>query len=294
MTPRHVTAWQRRRRREAAGFALPGISLLTLVVAVPLGYAVLLAFSSFTLLRPHLFPLVGLDNFEVVLADPALLRALRTTLAYTAATVGAEFAIGLGVALLLDRVTRFRSLYLMVLALPMAASPVSVGLIARMLLQPNLGIANALLGTLGIPPVDWLGRPGTAFWTVVGVDVWQQVSFMALMLAAGLAALPTEPYEAAAIDGAGPVRRLTAITWPLLRPVAAVAVIIQTINEIRTYDLVYVMTRGGPGQATDVLSYLAYRRAFLGLSLNEGSAIALVLTAATLVLTGVFLVQSRR
>lgn len=123
---------------------------------------------------------------------------------------------------------------------------------------------------------------------MAAVDIWQQMSFVVLILAAGLAALPHDPYEAADVDGASALQQFWYLTLPMLRPVAAIAVIIQLINEFRTYDLTYVLTRGGPGTSTEVLSFFAYRRAFLGLSLNEGAAASFVLLAVVLALTLVF------
>ena len=209
-------------------------------------------------------------------------------------TVGGEFAIGLGLALMLNRVVAWKPVYFAILTVPMAMSPISVGLIWRMLLQPNLGIANALLESAGLPRLDWLGSPNLAFWTMAGVDIWQQMSFVVLILAAGLAALPREPFEAAEVDGARPWQQFWYLTLPMLRPVAAITVIIQLINEFRTYDLTYVLTRGGPGVSTEVLSFFAYRRAFLGLSLNEGAAASFVLLAVVLALTLLFFVVNER
>jgi len=122
----------------------------------------------------------------------------------------------------------------------------------------------------------------------VFIDVWQQVSFVILILAAGLASLPREPYEAASVDGAKEWQQFWYLTLPMLRPIAAIAIIIQLINEFRTYDLVYVLTKGGPGISTDLLSYFAYKRAFLGLAINEGSAASFVLLGMVLVLTVLF------
>jgi multiple sugar transport system permease protein len=173
-------------------------------------------------------------------------------------------------------------------------SPISVGLIWRMLLQPNLGIVNAMLEGMGLPRLDWLGSPDLAFWTMAGVDIWQQMSFVVLILAAGLAALPRDPYEAAEVDGARAWQQFWYLTLPMLRPVAAITVIIQLINEFRTYDLTYVLTKGGPGVSTEVLSFFAYRRAFLGLSLNEGAAAAFVLLLVVLALTLAFFVFTDR
>jgi multiple sugar transport system permease protein len=269
-------------------FAAPGLSVIAIVIGFPLLYALLLTVSSFTLLHPRFAPLVGLANFRRVMGDEYFWHSVWLTIGYSSLTVVGEFLLGLAVALMLNRVVRLKAVYFAVLTIPMAMSPVSVALIWHMLLQPNLGIVNEILQALGYAGVDWLGDPTLAFWTVVFVDIWQQVSFVILILAAGLASLPKEPYEAAAVDGASELRQFWYLTLPMLRPVAAIAVIIQLINEFRTYDLVYVLTKGGPGIATDLLSYFAYKRAFLGLSINEGAAASFVLLMLVLALTVVF------
>ncbi len=269
-------------------FAAPGLSMIAIVMGFPLVYALLLSLSSFTLLHPKLEPFTGLDNFRSVMTGEYFWNSVWITIKYAAVTVMGEFVLGLIIALLLNRVLRLKAVYFAILTIPMAMSPVSVGLIWHMLLQPNLGIVNRLLELAGIGGVDWLGDPDLAFWTVVFVDVWQQVSFVILILAAGLASLPKDPYEAAEVDGAGDLAQFWYLTLPMLRPVAAIAIVIQLINETRTYDLVYVLTRGGPGVSTDLLSYFAYRQAFLGLGINEGAAVSFVLLLMVLVLTVVF------
>jgi multiple sugar transport system permease protein len=274
-----ITGWK---------FALPGLSMLAIVMGFPLVYAVLLSISSFTLLHPKLQPFVGLENFSTVMSDEYFWHSVWLTIKYSSITVTAEFLLGLGVALMLNRVVRLKAIYFAVLNIPMAMSPVSVALIWHMLLQPNLGIVNRLFGLFGHPGFDWLGSTDLAFWSVVFVDVWQQVSFVILILAAGLASLPREPYEAAAVDGAREWQQFWYLTLPMLRPIAAIAIVIQLINEFRTYDLVYVLTKGGPGISTDLLSYFAYKRAFLGLTINEGSAASFVLLGMVLVLTVLF------
>ena len=269
-------------------FASPGLLLLVCVMGFPLVYALVLSVSSFTMVSPTILPFTGLDNFRRLSADPLFWNSVYITLIYTVSTVTAQFVIGLSVALMLNRVSRGKAFYFTVLAVPLAMSPVSVGLIWRMLLQPNLGIVNTTLRNLGFEGVDWLGDPAYALWTIAFIDVWQQVSFVALVLTAGLAALPKEPYEAAAIDGANVVQQFLYITLPMLRPVASIVLIIQTINEIKTYDLVYVLTRGGPGVSTELLSYFSYKVAFLGLAVNEGSASSTVLLLMSLVASVIF------
>jgi multiple sugar transport system permease protein len=280
--------------RTGWAFALPGLTLLAIVMGFPVLYAIVMAISSLTLLKPTLLPLVGLHNFVVVLSDKLFWSALFLTVRYSAITVIGEFVVGLGIALMLKRAVRMKPIYFGVLTIPMAMSPISVALIWKMLLQPNLGIINHLLEVGGLPRVDWLGNADLALSTMAMVDIWQQTSFVVLLLAAGLAALPTEPYEAAEVDGASSIQQFFYITLPMLSPVAGIAIIIQLINEFRTYDLPYVLTRGGPGTSTEVLSYFAYRKAFLGLSLNEGAAAAFLLLLIVLILTVFFFIRLER
>ena len=283
--------WLRRQEREwktGWAFALPGFSALAIVMGFPLVYALVMSVSSQTLLHPQLLPLKGLDNFILVMSDPGFWGATWLTVIYSVVTVAGEFVLGLGIALMLNRTVKMKPVYFALLTIPMAMSPVSVALIWRMLLQPNLGIVNHVIESLGGAPVDWLGNANLALWTMAGIDIWQQVSFVVLILAAGLASLPKDPYEAAEVDGASSWQQFWNITLPMLRPVAMITVVIQLINEFRTYDLPYVLTRGGPGTSTEVLSFFAYRRAFLGLSLNEGAAASFMLLLIVLAMTVVF------
>lgn len=289
-----VPAFADRDWRTGWAFAAPGLLTLAVVMGFPLVYAALISLSSLTLLKPMLQPFVGLKNFATVMADPLFWSALWLTIKYSVVTVLGEFVIGLGIALMLNRTVTMKPVYFAVLTIPMAMSPVSVALIWRMLLQPNLGIANQVMESLGLPRIDWLGNADLALWTMAAIDIWQQTSFVVLILAAGLASLPRDPYEAAEVDGATPLQQFWYITLPMLRPVAAIAVIIQLINEFRTYDLPYILTKGGPGNATEVLSFFAYRRAFLGLSLNEGAAAAFVLLLIVLGLTILFFATLER
>jgi len=283
--------WLRRQEREwrvGWAFALPGFSALAIVMGFPLVYALVMSISSQTLLHPQLLPLKGVGNFITVMSESGFWGATWLTVIYSVITVAGEFVLGLGIALMLNRTVKMKPIYFALLTIPMAMSPVSVALIWRMLLQPNLGIVNHVIESLGGAPVDWLGNASLALWTMAGIDIWQQVSFVVLILAAGLASLPRDPYEAAEVDGATAWQQFWNITLPMLRPVAMITVVIQLINEFRTYDLPYVLTRGGPGTSTEVLSFFAYRRAFLGLSLNEGAAASFALLLIVLSMTVVF------
>ena len=256
---------------------MPSLIVLTAVVAAPLVFALLMSFYHYTFVNPRFNFFAGLENYIHALENRYFWTSLWVTLKFVVLVVAIEFTIGFAVALALNRNIKFKRFYYTVLTIPLLMSPVSVGLIWKMFLHPDLGILNYFLSLLGVQPFNWLSDHKMAFWSVLMVDVWQQVSFMILLLLAGLSGLPREPYEAAKIDGAREVQQFFFITLPLMRPVISVALILRTIFAFRTYDLIYVLTRGGPGVSTEVLSYFIYRRTFMGLKPAEAAATSYIL-----------------
>jgi multiple sugar transport system permease protein len=262
-----------------------GLSALLLIVLFPLLFAVFTSAFDYTLLHRSYDTFVGLDNYEAALAEGYFSEALLVTLEFVIAVVVIEFLIGFTIALMLDSVSRFKNVYYLILLMPLLINPVVVALIWRMFLHPELGIVNYLLGLVGIGRVNWLGDVKVAFWTVVLVDIWHQVSFMIILLLAGLSALPREPYEAARMDGASAIQAFFYVTLPLMRPVIAVTLLIRLIFAVKTFDLVFIMTRGGPGTSTDLISYYIYRSAFYGLNIGQASAISVMLLVIVLLMT---------
>ncbi len=274
-----------RDRRFGQLMAAPGLAALLLVIVFPILFTLYTSAFDFTLINPRHDTFVGLDHYARAFGLAEFGNALRVTLWFVVAVVVLEFAVGFLVALMLNAVERGKAVYYAILLCPLLINPVVVGLIWRMFLHPELGIANYVLGLVGLGPVNWLGDPTNAFWTLVAVDIWHQVSFMIVLLLAGLASLPKEPYEAARMEGAGTLACFWHVTLPLMRPVILVTLLIRLIFAVRTYDLVYIMTRGGPGQATDLVSYFIYRQAFVGLNIGQASALAVLLLLIVLVLT---------
>ncbi len=266
------------------GFLAPTVAVLAAVVAFPLIYSLVASFYSYTFVSPGFNLFVGLENYINALNDTYFWNSLIVTLSFVIAVVSIEFTLGFIIALMLNRDIRFKSIYYTILTIPMLLSPVAVGLVWKMLLHPDLGVVNYFLSLFGIGPINWLGSPKGAFWSVLFVDIWQQISFMILLLLAGLVSLPKEPYEAATIDGANEWQKLFFITIPLMKPVIIVTILIRTIFAFRTYDLIYVMTRGGPGVSTEVLSYFIYRKTFMGLNFAEAAATSYVLLMVVFVL----------
>jgi multiple sugar transport system permease protein len=263
----------------------PALSVLLLVILFPVFWALFTSLHEYTLIAPNFDTFTGIGNFNKAVNDPEFRHSLGLTAFFVLAVVLIEFAIGFLIALMLNSVERFKPIYYGILLCPLLMNPVIVGLIWRMFLHPSLGIVNYLLGVVGLAPVNWLGSTKVALWTLVLVDIWHQVSFMIVLLLAGLSALPREPYEAARVDGASPVQSFWHITLPLMVPIIIVTLLIRMIFAVKTYDLVYIMTRGGPGVATDFISYFIYRTAFVSLNIGEASAMSAILLFLILLLT---------
>jgi len=264
---------------------LPGLATLLIIILFPIIFTIITSFYDYTLLNPHHDSFVGLDNYQEVIEEDYIGDSVLITSQFVLSTVLIEFFIGFIIALSLNKVKRFKTVYYVILLAPLMINPVVVGLIWRMILHTELGIFNYLLKLLDINRVNWLGDNDTAFWTIIFVDIWHQVSFMTILLLAGLSALPREPYEAARMDGASSLRCLISITLPLMRPVITVAILLRLIFSIKTFDIIYIMTKGGPGISTDLVSYFIYRSAFFGLDIGRASALSVGLLIIVLFLT---------
>lgn len=269
-------------------FLVPLFVALILVDGFPLVYALVGSFQRFLLSGTDLSrPFIGLENYVAFLTSPAFGNAAWNTLVLSVSVVVLETVIAFGLALLLSLPgLRFRTAYLLVLMVPLLLSPVAVGLAWRLILHPDLGILNWLLGLVGIPKVAWLGDATLAMPTIIAVDVWHETSVLVLMFYAGLSALPREPLEAATVDGASRWQRLRHMTVPLMAPIIIVAVLIRLVSAVKTYDLVYILTRGGPGTATETVSFLIWRTGLAGpLDVGQAAAGSVVLLLAIVGLT---------
>lgn len=233
---------------------------------------------------------VGFDNYQDLLSDPDFRASLAITLVYTAGAVIAEMALGLGLALLLNADLKLIGLFRTVLVVPMMMTPIVAAACWKLLLDPSHGIVDWLIGR----PVVWLGAPGTARIAVGFVNVWQNAPYVAILLLAGLRSLPHEPLEAAAIDGASAAQRFWHVTLPLMRPYIMVALLLRTIFEFRTFDNVYVLTNGGPANATMVLSLFTYMASFVRYDLSLGAAASWLMVLISLGLCLAFIALIRR
>lgn len=264
---------------------VPALIGIWVVIGFPLLYALYISFHDYILSQGGIGE-INLANYVNIFKDQLLIGASRNTLVLTVSVVASEFLIAFGLALLLNnKHLRGRNIYLLILLIPMLMPPITVGLIWRMLLHPELGVINYALGVLGLPQPAWLGNPNLAMATVVIVDIWHETSFILLILLAGLTALPDELYEATEIDGANKLQQLRYLTIPLMLPTILVAILIRMIAALKTYDLIYILTRGGPGVSTETISYYIYRVAFVFLDMGSSSAMSFLLLMIIVVLT---------
>jgi multiple sugar transport system permease protein len=199
--------------------------------------------------------------------------------------------LGMGLALLLNQELKGRGLLRSFILLPMMCTNVVIGLMWRLLLNYQYGLVNYYLGRLGFLPVEWLSSPDVAMASVVLVDVWNTTSFVALMLLAGLQSLPDEPYEAARIDGASPIQSFFYLTLPLLKPIILVTLLWRFIDTFRIFDVVYLLTAGGPARATETVSIYIYRYGFQSFNLGVSAASSFIMLLIMLVVAG-FLVKT--
>lgn len=242
-------------------------------------FSLSLSFHDWTIIKTGGWKWVGLGNFaNIILHDSYFRTSLRVTLLYLASTVPLQFVLGLAVALILNEIVHRIIGYLRVaLILPAMMTPVVVGIVWRLMYNPDIGMLNYFLSFFGVHPVTWTGMPGTALLSVVMADTWEWTPFMALIILAGLQSLPREPFEAAIVDGASYLRVLRFITLPLLRPVLVVAVLIRLMDSFKAFDLIFVLTQGGPGMSTEILNYYTYRTGFKFFHMGYASALSWLL-----------------
>ena len=224
-----------------------------------------------------------LRHFARLVSDDFFRSALAHTLCYAAIALTVEFLLGLALAVLLNRELRGRSFFRAALLVPMMLPPVVVGVVWRLMLNPNFGAINGTLQGAGIntEQLTWTASPTLAFASVVMVDIWQWTPFMFLILLAGLQAIPDEPYEAALIDGSSAWQTFRHVTLPLLKPAILIALLLRTMDLLRVFDQIFILTEGGPGSATETISLYIYRTAFRFGDFGYAAAMSFVLLLLT-------------
>lgn len=275
-----MTPKRRRRRQEALlPYLLMAPALVLLAgILYPFSVGIYYSFTSYWLQYPKRFRFVWFDNYISLFEEALFDRALQFTLGFTVAAVILQVGLGLAVALFLHGRIPGRAVLRALMLLPLMIPPVITALMWKiMMASTNAGIINYLLSFLGLGPVNWFGSPWGAIASVLIIDTWGNLPFVALILLGALQALPTEPYEAARVDGASPAAMLRYITLPLLSPFLILAGTFRAMDSLRIFDVIYATTMGGPNDATTNLHIMAYQFAFQWYQIGKGMAQAVVL-----------------
>jgi multiple sugar transport system permease protein len=284
-----VTARRRADRLAGLAFVAPAALALAALALYPSLWVLWLSLQR----RVPIFGIahfVGLDHYAFLATDPRFWNAVRVTLVFTGASVALELALGLAVALALQRQRAGRRLALSLLLLAWALPAVVTARLFEWLYHPAAGLVNLLLGQ----PLNWLGDPGLALPGLIAADVWRTMPFVALLCYARLLTIPAEVWEAARVDGAGPLATLRFVTLPLLRSILLVALLFRTLDALRAFDLMFVLTGGGPAGTTETLTVYAYRSLFQTLQLGFGAAIGVVIFALVMAVAAAYLRALRR
>ena len=270
---------------------LPTFVVMLCIFGLPLLFSFYLSFTGWSLTQELLGGrFVGLANYEDLLADPVFIGSLGITFGFTAAAVAAQLGLGLAIAMLLNLDLPYMRVFRTALVVPMMITPIVGALCWKLLLDPSHGVVNYLIGER----IVWLGMPGTALAAVWLVNVWHSTPYVALILLAGLRSLPSEPREAAAIDGASRWQMFWHVMLPLLRPYLLVALLLRTIFEFRAFDNVYAMTGGGPADSTMVLSMYTYLTSFVQFDFSLGAAASWLMLAMSMLMCLFFIAVIRR
>jgi len=253
----------------------PMLIMFVIFALIPSLTAILYAFSHIELSRFGMqLSYIGFDNFVRAIHDPLVQSSARITLKWALMVTVIEIALGLGLALLLSSGLRWRALFSSLLIIPIIMPPVAVSLMWFFMYDYTFGIFNYLLSQVGIAPVRWLSDPNIALYSMMAVDVWQATPFAFLLLYAAILSLPRDPYEAAAIDGAGRWHVFRTVTLPLLAPVLGVVILLRLIDAARIFDKIFVMTRGGPGSSAFTTTLTIYVEGFNKYDFGYASAIS--------------------
>jgi multiple sugar transport system permease protein len=266
-----------RQRFELVALSAPAVLFTLAMIAFPVVYTVWLGFNTFSSTGRQSFS--GLANYSKLIADAEFWHGLWVTLALYVLSLALQLVLGVWLALLLFHAKRLPGIFRSLFISPFMMPPVVAGLMWLVILDPSIGAANYILTSLGLPPSEWLASPMWVIPTVALIDTWQWAPYVALIVLGGLQSLPPSVYEAAQIDGASPFTTFRRITLPLLLPTIVTATILRSVDLLRFFDIIYITTQGGPGNASNTLNIYGFRVGFEFFNIGYASALMLTLTA---------------
>ena len=273
-------------------FVLPALLVVSAVIIFPWAFTLWMSANSWTLGQASSF--VGMENYLHLFQDERFWESLWHTLYYTTLSVVLPLFLGTVAALIFDAQFPLRGFLRGVFVMPMMATPVAIALVWTMMFHPQLGILNYFLSLAGIEPQAWIYNQATVIPSLVLVETWQWTPLVMLIVLGGLAAVPREPYESAEIDGANGWQKFRYLTLPMIGPFLMIAVIIRTIDALKSFDIIYAMTQGGPGTASETINIYLYNVAFSYYNIGYGSAMAIVFFILIVLLSFVLLIVRQR
>ena len=279
-------------RRRYLLFVAPALAVMGAVIIFPWVFTFFMSVHDWRIGQAKTF--IGLDNYLKLFNDERFRNSVSRTLVFTALSVILPVILGVASAMVFHRKFPLRGLLRGIFIMPMMATPVAVALVWTMMFHPQLGVLNYLLGLVGIPPSLWVFDQATVIPSLVLVETWQWTPLVMLIVLGGLASLPTEPYESALIDGATPWQMFRNITFPLVLPFIMVATIIRTIDAVKAFDTIFVITLGGPGTASETINLYLYTVAFAFYDIGYASAMVVVFMVVIMALCLILLYLRQR
>ncbi|NHC41036.1 sugar ABC transporter permease [Bacillus sp. MM2020_1] len=257
-------------------FTMPAVIFVALMMVAPVGYTFWLSFHEWSMsnITPPLW--VAFQNYLDLFHDELFIKSLKLMFYFTIVAVTVETVLGVGLAILMNQNIVGKGLVKTLFLLPMVATPVAVGLIWVLIYEPNIGILNVFLEKIGLPGQEWLTSQNLVMPSLIFIDVWEWTPMIALIVLAGLVSLPSDPYEAAMIDGANTWQSFTKITLPLLKPTLYSAVLLRLIDALKTFDIIYATTQGGPGTSSQTINIYGYVLGFQYFKIGQASALLMV------------------
>jgi multiple sugar transport system permease protein len=276
-------------------FLAPSVIFLLLTSVYPLLNSLRLSFYSWNMMIPFSTPVwTGINNYTNLLADKAFISSVKITFIYVSVAITLEFFLGMALALLATSGTKAMGVIRTVLLFPLMMTPVVAGILWRSLFHSTYGVINHLISLVGIPNQTWLGSPVQALPAVITVEIWQQLPVVTFVLAAGIQSIPMDMYKAALVDGASRWQIFRMVTLPLLRPVIIVILMLRIMDAFKVFDIVFMLTYGGPGQRTEVLSLLIYKTGLKFFQIGQASAMSWVFLAFIFVISFFFIRELQR
>jgi multiple sugar transport system permease protein len=280
------------RRGRYLRFVLPALVLIFAVIVFPWLFTIWMSAQDWRVAQTQTF--AGFSNYTTLLTDQRFLESIGHTIYFTILAVILPVVFGVASAVVFHQRFPWRGVLRAVFIMPMMATPVAVALIWTMMFHPQLGVLNYLLSLVGIPPQMWVYDQSTVIPSLVLVEVWHWTPLVMLIVLGGLAALPTEPYESALIDGASQWQMFRHITFPMVLPFIMVAVVIRTIDALKAFDTIFVITQGGPGTASETINIYLYLQAFAFYNIGHASAVVVVFFVLIVVLSLLLLYARQR